>query len=103
MIEEGIAMGRWSFFVLAFLVLRTPFGMAGEEQGRVAATPSINRSIRSTDGTQVLSIGGATIEVDLAPGSLDVRPAEILSWIERAARAVTIYYGRFPVQRVRVR
>ena len=96
-------MARWSFFVLAFLVLRTPFSLAGEEQGSVPATPSVNGSIRSTDVTQVLSIGGATIEVDLAPGNLDVRPAEILSWVERAARAVTIYYGRFPVQRVRVR
>ena len=34
---------------------------------------------------------------------MDVQPSQIISWIERAARAVTIYYGRFPVQRVRVR
>jgi len=34
---------------------------------------------------------------------MDVQPEEVISWIERAARAVSIYYGRFPVQRVRVR
>ncbi len=96
-------MARWSFLVLAFFLLGTSFSLAGVEQDRAPVTPPVDRSIRSTDTMQVLSIGGATIEVDLAPGSLDVQPAEVFSWVERAARAVTIYYGRFPVQRVRVR
>jgi hypothetical protein len=96
-------MARWSLFVLAFLALLAPCSFAGEQQGGDPAPPSASRSDRTTGGTQVLSIGGATIEVEIAAGSLDVQPSQILSWIERAARAVTIYYGRFPVQRVRVR
>ena len=96
-------MARWSLFVLAFLALLAPCSVAGEEQGREPAPPSSSRSDRTTGVTQVLSIGGATIEVEIAAGSLDVQPSQVLSWIERAARAVTIYYGRFPVQRVRVR
>jgi hypothetical protein len=102
-IEEEIAMARWSPFVIAFLALLARCSFAGEEQGREATVPFSSNSDRTTGVTQVLSIGGATIEVDLAPGSMDVQPSQILSWIERAARAVTIYYGRFPVQRVRVR
>ena len=96
-------MVRWSPFVIAFLALLAPCSFAGEEQGREATVPFSSNSDRTTGVTQVLSIGGAAIEVDLAPGSMDVQPSQILSWIERSARAVTIYYGRFPVQRVRVR
>ena len=96
-------MARWSLFIFAFLALLAPCSFAGEQQGGDPAPPSASRSDRTTGGTHVLSIGGATIEVEIAAGSLDVQPSQILSWIERAARAVTIYYGRFPVQRVRVR
>jgi hypothetical protein len=84
------------------MALLAPCSFAGEEQGRRATVPFYSNSDRTTGVTHVLSIGGATIEVDLAAGGLDVQPSQVLSWIERAARAVTIYYGRFPVQRVRV-
>ena len=96
-------MARWSLFVLAFLALLAPCSFAGEQQGGEPAPHSASRSDRTTGVTQVLSIGGATIEVEIAAGSLDVPPSNILSWSERAARAVTIYYGQFPVQRVRFR
>ena len=91
-------MARWSLFVLAFLAILAPSSFAGEQQGVEPVPPSASRSDRTTGVTQVPSIGGATIEVEVAAGSLDVQPSQILSWIERAARAVTIYYGRFPVQ-----
>jgi hypothetical protein len=65
--------------------------------------PSTIDSDRSPGLTQALSIGGATIEIDLAPGAMDVAPAQIIAWIQRAANAVSIYYGRFPVQNIRVR
>jgi hypothetical protein len=96
-------MARWSPFVIGFLALLALCSFAGEEQGREATVPFSSNSDRTTGVRQVLSIGGAAIEVDLAPGNMDVQPSQILSWIERAASAVTIYYGRFPVQRVRVR
>src|SRR5271163_3092593 len=102
-IEEEIAMAKWSLSVLAFMTLSASCSLAGEEQGRKQTVLFSSNSDRTTGVTQVLSIGGATIEVDLTPGSLDVQPSQILSWIERAARAVTVYYGRFPVRRVRVR
>lgn len=52
--------------------------------------------------SQTLHVGGATIQVDFAPGPLDLSYAQILPWIETAARAVSLYYGRFPVPRARV-
>ena len=47
--------------------------------------------------TRQLNIGGATLQIDFADGPLDLTPAEIMPWVERAATAVTTYYGRFPV------
>lgn len=50
----------------------------------------------------ILRIGGAEIEVELRldPGGLPAR--DISDWIQRAAVAVTTYYGRFPVQHARI-
>lgn len=46
--------------------------------------------------------GGATLQVDFGEGALDLSTNEVLQWIENAAHAVTVYYGRFPVSRVRI-
>lgn len=45
----------------------------------------------------MLHIGPQTIQVDFAAGSLDASREEVLRWIDTAARAVAVYYGRFPV------
>lgn len=47
-------------------------------------------------------MGGAAIQADFTPGSVDLPEAAIVRWIERAGRAVTTYYGRFPVARERI-
>ena len=52
--------------------------------------------------TETLKIGGASIQVDFAAGDLDLAPAKILPWVQRAADAITVYYGKFPVPRARV-
>lgn len=44
-----------------------------------------------------LHVGGATIEVDLAPASYAVTPQQLFHWIRTAARAVSEFYGTFPV------
>jgi hypothetical protein len=48
--------------------------------------------------TQTLSLPGATLKVDFAAGDLDLPPAKILPWVQRAAQAVVVYYGKFPVR-----
>jgi hypothetical protein len=52
--------------------------------------------------TQNLHVGSATLQIDFATGALDLTPAQILPWIQRAANAVVVYYGRFPVSRARI-
>jgi hypothetical protein len=52
--------------------------------------------------THTLKIGGAELQVDFAAGALDLTPVQVLPWVERAAKAVTTYYGRFPVARARI-
>ena len=52
--------------------------------------------------THRLNVGGAILQVDFATGALDLSDDVILRRIQTAARAVTIYYGKFPVPRVRI-
>ncbi|MGC1782674.1 MAG: hypothetical protein WA708_09160 [Acidobacteriaceae bacterium] len=52
--------------------------------------------------SQTLHVGGAEIQVDFGPGPLDLDHNYVMQWIETAARAVSVYYGRFPVPRERV-
>lgn len=62
------------------------------------AQPGHNLQIVSHD----LKIGGATIHVDFAAGPLDLSQDAILAHIQMAAKAVSAYYGRFPVDRDRI-
>lgn len=50
-----------------------------------------------SDGAHELAIGQSRIHVRLEPGGSVRREAAVLAWIERCARAVAGYYGRFPV------
>lgn len=52
--------------------------------------------------SQSIEEGGATIRIDVAPGSLDLSHEQVVHWVDTAARAVSEYYGRFPVRRARV-
>lgn len=47
-------------------------------------------------------MGGASIQIDFSDGVVDLSSDAILQWIKNAARAVSTYYGRFPVQRERI-
>ena len=44
-----------------------------------------------------LEIAGGTIQVAFAPGDITLPTEKVLDWIRMSARAVTAYYGRFPV------
>ena len=52
--------------------------------------------------SQLIRVGGASIQIDFAPGDLDLRKSDVIQWIETAARAASEYYGKFPVARARV-
>jgi hypothetical protein len=50
-----------------------------------------------------LEIGGAKIEVTFGSEEFDLPRERLLSWIQNAAKAVSRYYGGFPVPRMRIR
>jgi hypothetical protein len=47
----------------------------------------------------VLAIGDARIEIELAPEPFALAREDIDAWVRDAASAVTAYYGRFPIER----
>ncbi|HYR78920.1 MAG TPA: hypothetical protein VEO55_02890 [Candidatus Dormibacteraeota bacterium] len=52
--------------------------------------------------TAKLEVAGGEVEVVFTPSDYKISRDAILAWIERSARAVSTYYGRFPVRRYRV-
>jgi hypothetical protein len=50
-----------------------------------------------------LKEGGAEIAVSFESEHFDLAHEALLGWVRQAARAVSAYYGRFPVPRARVR
>lgn len=50
----------------------------------------------------VLEVGGATLEVQFAPGLEAPLRENAVAWIERSASAVASYFGHFPVPQVEV-
>src|SRR5262245_39713124 len=49
-----------------------------------------------------VDVGGATIEVSIGPAEPSVPRNALLAWVKRCARAVSSYFGRFPVEGVRL-
>ena len=49
-----------------------------------------------------LEVPGGTIHVAFAPGDMTLPREKLLGWIRMSARAVTTYYGRFPVHSLRL-
>lgn len=58
--------------------------------------------LRAGDGPRSLHIAGAQLELVLGDGALDLPRSGIETWVRNAAQAVASYYGRFPVQQVRI-
>jgi hypothetical protein len=52
--------------------------------------------------TRTIHAGGATIQIDFGPGTVNLPQQSLLHWIDNAVLAVTTYYGRFPVPRDRI-
>ena len=47
-------------------------------------------------------MGGASIQIDFSPGKVDLPEADVVQWITNAARAVSAYYGKYPMPRERI-
>jgi hypothetical protein len=49
-----------------------------------------------------LDVPSGVIHVAFAPGDLALPKSRILQWVTESARAVSLYYGRFPVKSLRL-
>lgn len=49
---------------------------------------------------KALAVGQARIDIAIGPGDLILSETELLAWIERSAKSVARYYGRFPTKRL---
>jgi hypothetical protein len=49
-----------------------------------------------------LEVSGGTIHVAFAPGEIALPREKVFDWIKASARAVSTYYGRFPVSSLRL-
>lgn len=70
--------------------------------GSLAAQNEGSRHLPAIAFSQSLAAGGATLQIDFAEGRLDLPRSEVIQRIQTAAHAVAIYYGRLPVQRIRI-
>jgi hypothetical protein len=52
--------------------------------------------------TTPIAIGGATLNVGFAPGKFALPRSALMAWLETSAKAVTVYFGRFPVGSARI-
>ena len=49
-----------------------------------------------------IEVGGGKLDVAFAPGTFVLPKEKLLTWIERSATAVSVYYGHYPVAEARI-
>ena len=50
----------------------------------------------------IVDVGGAQLVVGFAPGDIKLEKQKLLAWVDKSARALSVFYGRFPVKTARV-
>jgi hypothetical protein len=61
-------------------------------------------SVKAADDmTTTIVVGGSRIDVAIENGPLKVTQQDLVQWVQRAAEAVTTYYGRYPRPHVLIR
>ncbi len=94
-------MVRFAQFFLSALLLATSLSCPA------SATPSFRGERMPYDAfdklaTTPVTVGGGVLNVGFAPGEFALPRQSILSWLERSAKAVSVYYGEFPVRSARL-
>jgi hypothetical protein len=107
----GIFLEVWNFLVsrstwaATFGVLILGLGAGGTLVDRTKAADRYSEAddlygaLRTQPHTR-LSIGGGEIDVVFADGAPGLDRGRVFDWINASARAVTTYFGRFPVRHV---
>ena len=81
--KSADAVQDWKF---AVAIVAAAYFLSGPARLSAAETPA---------PTESMSIGGATINVEIEPGDLTVSRTQVLEWVRRSACAVTKYTTAF--------
>ena len=87
---------------IAFMVGAAIFGAmptAAARTDRYADPDDLYAALRAQPHTQLV-MGGGKIDVVFADGAVGLDRTRVMYWIRTSARAVTTYFGRFPVDQV---
>jgi len=64
--------------------------------------PKAQVSVADIGDTQILDVPGASIKLVLMPGERVLPNSALVEWVKNDAYVVSIYYGRFPVPRLKL-
>lgn len=90
-------MVRFRLWTLGTLTAAAVFGSRN-----VAQTSESHHHSPPVVFSQPVEAEGAMLQVDFAEGPLDLPRTEVVQRIQMATHAIAIYYGHFPVSRVRI-
>jgi hypothetical protein len=77
--------------------MQKPFPLSRRGLLTLSASVLAPRAAADDEKPFHIAMGKSVIEVSLPATGLDLAPPNLLAWITTAARAVTAYYGRFPM------
>src|SRR5450755_3221307 len=98
----GRARGQFCSLLFLFAMCQAHTAVASaHEPGDERPWKRLKREDGIADSRR-LKVGRGILQVDFAPGALDLPEEVVLLHIQAAASAVTQYYGQFPVSRARV-
>lgn len=87
LLAAGIAAAPW----VARIAAAADYRKLGEVRQEIARQPRLE-----------LAVGGGSIEIAFADAAAGLDREQVLAWVKRSAQAVSVYFGRFPVDRVSV-
>jgi hypothetical protein len=59
--------------------------------------------LNASGAAERVDVGGSTLDVSIDSDQFELGRTPLLDWVARSAKAVTAYFGRFPVAHARVR
>ena len=95
-----ISLLRYGFFCSALLF----YPVFASASGRIGIPAAANDEPWSIPvvSSQILNVGRASLQIDFGSGDLDLKHDEVVKWIDAAATAISMYYGKFPADKVRI-
>jgi len=68
----------------------------------IEADPGRARSKNNLNNEKHINVSGSSIDITLDSGEFELPEDELVNWISSSAKAVSSYYGRFPVRHLSV-